>query len=305
MEVSVIIPTYNRPDKLRACVQSVLGQTRSPDEIIVVDDASDRSYRDVIEELGQRKGEQVRLEYMKLPTGGGASHARNKGAQRARGDLLMFIDDDDTWLPSKLERQLPYFSDENIGLVYAGRRVVSEDGNVLYCIDPAADGKIHDELLVYNCIGTTSSVAVRASLFRATGGFDASLPALQDYDLWIRLARHTQVAFDAAHTVCWTVHASAEAQMAGDPKIYRDAYNRLEQKYSAARKRLSSKERRRGKALSWSTIADKYARAGAYRQQVQCALRSLLAYPTLAGMSRLLPYRIWLRLRMKFRRCQP
>ena len=93
--------------------------------------------------------------------------------------------------------------------------------------------------------------------------------------------------------------------MAGNPAIYRRAYKRVIQKYSEVRQHLSLRERRQGTALSWATIADKYARTEMYTQQLLCALRSLLAYPTLAGASRVLPYRIWLRLRMKARFCRP
>lgn len=147
-------------------------------------------------------------------------------------------------------------------------------------------------------------MAVRASLFCAAGGFDTTLPAHQDYDLWIRICRLAEVAFDAAYTVCWLVHVIPKAQMAGDPKIYRKAYNRIEQKYNEVRQRLSLQDQGRGAALNWATISDKYARTGAHGQQIRCALRSLLAYPTFVGASRLLPYRIWLGLRMQVHRCQ-
>jgi glycosyltransferase involved in cell wall biosynthesis len=301
LTVSVIIPTYDRPDKLVRCVESVLKQRRLPDEILVIDDASSCSYDEAVERLQDRISNMegtVELAYVRLDEGGGGSFARNQGARRARGDLLMFVDDDDTWEPAKVERQVRLFDvRSDAGLVYSGRRAVDEHGRCLYEIPAQAEGDIFRRLLQGNCIGTTSSVAVEADVFRRAGGFDEDLPALQDYDLWIRAARRTRVACDPAHTVNWTVHATASDQMAGDPAIYEEAYDRITKKYAGAIRGLSPRERRLRTATQYASIADKYARTGDLTNQWVYALRSLLAYPTLAGASRLLPFSLWMALR--------
>jgi hypothetical protein len=210
----------------------------------------------------------------------------------------MFLDDDDSWQPAKVERQLFRFDTQSEpGLVYSGRRAVDEDGNCLYCIPATKEGDLSRRLLQENCIGTTSSVAIRADLFDTVGGFDQELPALQDYDLWIRVARRTQVACDPAHTVNWTVHATASSQMAGDPSIYKAAYDHISRKFAPAIEELTRQEKSRRTATRHASIADKHARTGELLSQYAHALRSLLARPTLAGASRLLPYRAWLSVR--------
>lgn len=307
MTVSVVIPTYNRPKKLIRCVKSVLNQQQTPEEILVVDDASSRSYDASIERLRRETREQeasVDFTYVRLGEGGGGSHARNQGARRAQGDLLMFVDDDDTWQPDKIVRQHAKLkANPDVGLVYSGRRVVNEEGDLLYCIGANQSGDIFTDLLQRNCIGTTSSVAIRTEQFRRVGGFDETLPAMQDYELWIRLARRTRIACDSAHTVNWTVHTTAGNQMAGDPSIYEEAYRRIAKKHEEAFCQLTQLERRRSRATHYASIADKYARVGQLRQQYFYALRSLSTCPTLAGLSRLLPYRLWLEIRKITSQC--
>jgi GT2 family glycosyltransferase len=267
----------------------------------VIDDASSRSYDASIERLRRetRKLEaSVDFTYVRLGEGGGGSYARNQGARRARGDLLMFVDDDDTWQPDKIMRQHAKLeANPDVGLVYSGRRVVNEEGDLLYCIGANQSGDIFADLLQRNCIGTTSSVALKAELFRQVGGFDEGLPAQQDYDLWIRIARQKPVACDPAHTVNWTVHASANDQMAGKPSIYKEACERISEKYADAIQGLSLREQRRREATQLASIADKYARTGDLMNQYRYVLRSLATWPTLSGASRLLPYRLWLSLR--------
>ena len=299
--VSVVTPTYNRPEKLVRCVESVLQQQRLPDEIIVVDDASSHSYEAVVDRLQEAVGAtdgSVALRYVRLEKGGGGSHARNHGARRAQGDVLMFIDDDDTWEPTKTGRQLRLFdAHPEVGLVYSGRRAVDEQGQCLYCISAREEGDISRRVLQNNCVGTTSGVALRTDLFHQAGGFDEDLPALQDYDLWIRAARRTRVACDPAHTVNWTVHDFASNQMTGDPTIYENAYEQIADKYEGAIQALTPSERRLRTAMQYASIADKYARSGDLINQYAYAARSLAARPTLSGASRLLPYLFWVRLR--------
>ncbi|WP_158705187.1 glycosyltransferase family 2 protein [Salinibacter altiplanensis] len=308
MTVSVVIPTYNRPKKLIRCVESVLHQHRPPEEILVIDDASTCSYDASIERLRcetQELGASVDFTYVRLGEGGGGSHARNQGARRAQGDLLMFVDDDDRWEPEKIKRQIRLLEQSpEFGLVYSGRRAVDEQGQLLYCIPAEEVGDVSQKLLQRNCIGTTSSVALKAELFQQTGGFDEELPAQQDYDLWIRVARRTLVACDPAHTVNWTVHTSAGDQMTGNPEIYVEAYERISEKYADAIQNLSRQQRRQRVATQCASIADKYARTGDLVNQYRYVLRSLSAWPTLVGASRLLPYRLWLTIRkLKDGRC--
>ena len=303
--ISVIIPTYNRPDRLVRCVRSIFRQTHLPDEVVIVDDASSVKYEQAMEKIERgapQPHEALNVRYVRNEEGGGANVARNTGAALARGDVLMFIDDDDSWQPTKVEGQIRLLDqDPDVGIVYSGRRVVTEAGEVLYCIAPQHEGWLHRLLLQRNCIGTTSGVAIRQSVFEQAGGFDEDLPALQDYDLWIRTSRYAAVAYDSEFTVNWTVHAEAGKQMAGDPDIYVQAHDSLEQKYESAIAALSKGERRRRHANRCSSIAGKCARSGRIAQQYAYAFRSICAMPTFSGLSRLIPYPLWVRLRKTLR----
>jgi len=97
--VSVIVPTYNRAPLLGRAIESLLAQTRRPDEIIVIDDGS----TDNTEEVARPYGDRIR--YIRLAKNGGISHARNTGMREATGDYLAFLDSDDTYLPSNIELQ--------------------------------------------------------------------------------------------------------------------------------------------------------------------------------------------------------
>src|SRR5699024_3402807 len=98
----------------------------------------------------------------------GACAARNRGVEMSRGDIIMFLDDDDTWEPTKIENQLQVFQKyPDVGLVYSGRRVVLENNRkkVLYNIQPKNEGNLYPEIFKKNMIGTTSSVALKKDLF--------------------------------------------------------------------------------------------------------------------------------------------
>ena len=98
--ISVIIPTYNRKEKLKECMESVLGQSYREIEVIVVDDASTDGTEKLFYEISDK-----RLKYFRYDTNRGACYARNYGAERAEGELLAFQDSDDLWHPDKLEKQ--------------------------------------------------------------------------------------------------------------------------------------------------------------------------------------------------------
>lgn len=181
--VSVIIPTYNRAALVQEAVASVLAQTFTDFELLVVDDGSTDA---TVQVLAPYQG---RLRLLRLPARQGVSAARNRGVQEARGEWLAFLDSDDLWLPHKLARQLAWLADrphlqiaqtEEIWLRH-GRRVNPKKRHR----KPA--GWIFLPSLEL-CLVSPSAVMLRRELFLQAGGFDESLPACEDYDLWLRLS---------------------------------------------------------------------------------------------------------------------
>jgi glycosyltransferase involved in cell wall biosynthesis len=186
--VSVIIPTYNRADLVGRAIKSVLSQTYQDFEIIVVDDASVDNTEEAVKGF-----DDPRIRYMRHEQNRGGSAARNTGIRAAKGKYIAFLDSDDRFEPMKIAAQIDVFNrteDKNMVLVYTGCRSVElQSGKVRGLTRPRKRGNIHKEILLANCVGTTSSILVKADIVREIGGFDESLPANQDWELYFRLSK--------------------------------------------------------------------------------------------------------------------
>jgi glycosyltransferase involved in cell wall biosynthesis len=296
LQVSVIIPTKNRSQLLTQAVESIWKQTCLPQEIIIIDDASTAvSYIEVIENL--RSKSPIPLIYQRLDKSSGACITRNTGVKIARGDILMFLDDDDTWMPTKIENQLHIFKDHpEVGLVYAGRLIVDESGKLLFTITPKIQGQIYEEMLQRNHIGVTSTVAIRKQVFWEAGGFDSNTFPRDDYDLWIRIAKLSVISFDPMPTVKWTIHSQVGKQSSSQPELYEQAVTEILKKYKQDITALPLIKYRKALASHYTLIADKYALVGSSRKYYY-VLRSLLQYPSIAALVRFLPYSLFITLR--------
>jgi glycosyltransferase involved in cell wall biosynthesis len=187
--VSVVVATRNYGPYLAGALRSVLAQTFTDLEVIVIDDGSTDETPEVVRPFLA----DTRVRYHRTD-GLGQSRAKNLGVLQARGPLVAFLDGDDEWLPTKLERQLPLFADPAVGVVYTRRTLMDAAARDLPTPTPAlARGRMYDDLLVRNPI-CFSSVVVRRTVFDAVGLFDPHLPLAIDYDLWLRVARY--FAFD-------------------------------------------------------------------------------------------------------------
>ncbi|MBI4436486.1 MAG: glycosyltransferase [Candidatus Omnitrophica bacterium] len=180
-KVSVILPTYNRAHLLSRAIQSVLDQTYQDWELIVVDDGSTDGTADLVAKFGRA----VRYFFQ---TNRGVAAARNRGIGEARGTYVGFLDDDDSWLPEKLERQVAFLERRpTLGFLYAIAQVVDDEGHFLGNKPDKVHPETLEELLQMNFIPTLTVVA-RLECIKAVGGFDESLKGPDDYDLWMRLA---------------------------------------------------------------------------------------------------------------------
>lgn len=169
-----MMPAYNSAGFIRRGIDSVLAQTRSVDEFIVVDDGSSDRTADVVRQIDSR------IKVVKQ-TNGGPGAARNRGVRESTSDWLAFIDADDAWRRNKIERQV---------------EVLGPDMDVTFCyvIDPLPihsppEQVTFDALWNYNCVGMSTAI-IRRSLFEEIGGFDEdrSIMGVEDYNLWLRLA---------------------------------------------------------------------------------------------------------------------
>jgi glycosyltransferase involved in cell wall biosynthesis len=179
--VSVVIPTYNRCNWLSRAIESVLRQTYSPFELIVVDDGS----TDGTPELLEAYGDGIRV-IRKENTG--VSGARNAGIRAAKGELIALLDSDDRWLPEKLEHQVAFFKASPRAMICQTEEIWIRNG---IRVNPKRrhrkfSGMIFEKTLAL-CLVSPSAVMIRTALFREVGLFDENLPACEDYDLWLRI----------------------------------------------------------------------------------------------------------------------
>lgn len=190
---SVIIPTRNRAGLLDQAIGSVLGQTFTDFELLVVDD---HSTDDTQTRLAGY--DDPRLTYFLNDHSRGGAGARNAGIARTRGQWITFLDDDDIWLPQKLERQYEKITavSSDIGLIYTGYATYDFQRNrILSEFRPQKEGWLLPDLLYENCITGFCGVAIRANILRTVGGLDAQLPSRQDIDLYVRVAQQAAIAY--------------------------------------------------------------------------------------------------------------
>jgi glycosyltransferase involved in cell wall biosynthesis len=182
--VSVVVPTRNRTTELIRAIDSVRTQSLPPKEIIVVDDSSESS---VAELMTQRYGCEIRV--ITNANRIGASGSRNIGATQATGEYIAFLDSDDYWASTKLEKQIAILGrDRTIGLVYCDMwridqaRVLRDPGKLMI------REQLWENLLSGWTAPNTSTLVFRRSVFCSLGGFDSRLSSCQDHDIWMRIA---------------------------------------------------------------------------------------------------------------------
>ena len=180
--VSIIIPSYNRASLLLEAIDSVFNQTFEDFELIIIDDGSTDETAATLKKIS-------RPFLYRFQENQGVSSARNHGLLLTQGKWIAFLDSDDLWLPKKLETQLEFFSQNPAALICQteeiwirnGRRVNPQKKHQKF------SGDIFDPSLKL-CLVSPSAVMIERELFDRVGCFDESLPACEDYDLWLRIS---------------------------------------------------------------------------------------------------------------------
>jgi len=185
--VTVVIPTFNRPVFLIRAIESVRRQTFDNFEIVVVIDGFDPASKDAIEQIHE-----PRLRYLELSEKVGGSEARNIGVRSANGRWIALLDDDDEWLPNKLERQLaPVQSGENDGMLVTSRYICHAPGSADVVRPrrlPKEGEPISEFMFDYLCYFQTSTFLCSKKLYLRVP-FDSSLPFFQDIDWFLRVSQ--------------------------------------------------------------------------------------------------------------------
>jgi GT2 family glycosyltransferase len=181
--VCVVIPTFNRAQKVVQAITSVLSQTFTDVEIIVVDDGSTDETKKAVKQFGDF------VTYVAHPSNLGVSAARNTGIKKSSGPLIAFLDSDDHWLPEKLAVQVCFFDEHPEAVVCQTEEVWIRNGRRVNPMKKHLKpfGDIFEPSLKL-CLVSPSAVMLKRCLLDKVGDFDEDLPVCEDYDLWLRIS---------------------------------------------------------------------------------------------------------------------
>jgi len=205
--VSVIIPVFNGEAFIARAIESILAQTYTAFEVVVIDDGSTDGTSDIVQSYGASVvyAHQSNLE---------RSVARNAGLKLATGQFIAFLDADDWWFVEKLERQVAYAEKHpDLGLIYSWVNVVDDAGQQLRVLGNErplleAEGSDLFEWFLLGHSVPTPSVMIRKECLDAVGGFDESITYIEDWDLWMRIANRYSVGYVAEPLACYQVRHS-------------------------------------------------------------------------------------------------
>ena len=205
-KITALIPTYNCERYICDAIDSVLAQTYPVHEVIVVDDGSADKTESVLARYG------TRIKYIRQANAGPPA-ARNTGIARATGDFIALLDSDDMWLPEKLERQVKYLEKHvECGLVYTDMKTFDDTGIIEESVKVTRNltlpsGHIFPQVFA-ETLFQTSAVLIRKTCVDAVGTFDASLRMGDDYELFMRIARHYELGYVDQPLVLYRQHPS-------------------------------------------------------------------------------------------------
>ncbi len=241
--VSIVIPCYNRADRIMPSLMSVLAQTYPNIEVIVVDDGSTDETQRLFENFSDD-----RVTYLRYMPNKGACHARNYGAERAHGEYIAFQDSDDIWLPDKLRRQLHFMAETGAGFVYCGMNRLSPSGGKYYFPVHGFTGKDPvTELLLENRVGTQTMLMHRDVWARVR--FDDSFRRYQDWDFAIRTAKVSSMAYLAEALVVSEVNSDSISASINSYDALKHLYDAHREDFDSRPRCLAMLYRRMGKRL--------------------------------------------------------
>lgn len=192
-KISVVIPAYNSAAYLKEALDSVVSQTYPVFEVIVIDDGSTDSAKDIVKKYGST------IRYIYQDNQGPAA-ARNRGIKESKGDFTAFLDSDDLWTPEKLKKQMALFEIKNYGMVYCDISHVV-DGKTIYRsylkerkYRFTGSGNLFHKLLQENFI-FTPTVIIKREVINKSGCFDEKYKICEDYKMWLKVAKNYEIGF--------------------------------------------------------------------------------------------------------------
>lgn len=287
--VTAIITTHNRLELLKRAIESVFAQTYNNIELIVVDDAStDGTSKYCVQQP-------LQYIFISKEESKGGNYARNLGIRAAKGKYVAFLDDDDYWLPTKIEKQVALIESKDCELVHCGRKLEIVKGDKVIYRDllpnPLDYGDMHKKILLTICTTTTNILAKRDALFEV-GLFDENLRFWQEYELTIRLAQRKPFYFVNEVLSVYRIDTSDCHRLTNKYEKWKDAVRYIHKKHARLYGRLNSIERFRVKLLVMNDAALRCKSAGMKKYYSLFACWYILSFP----------FRLFDKIRMMIRR---
>ena len=273
--VSVVIPTYNYGRFIADALRSVLAQSYPIAEIIVVDDGSSDNTELVVMEFGDR------VRYVRQANAGVCA-ARNRGVAESTGELIAFLDADDTWEPEKTAKQVARFElDPEIGLVHCGTREFDGETDETIRLNlSGAEDELVENLLLWKepgMPGPGGTIMLSREAFEAVGGLDTRMKCGEDWDFCYRIAREFKVGFIAEPLVNYRLHRAAahnnvDEMERGMALFYEKAF--------ATDDPTVLRHKRRSYSNYHRVLAGSYFHSGRYAKFLGHTVKSLLNHPS-------------------------
>lgn len=251
--VTAIITTHNRPELCKEAIRSVFDQTYKNIECIVVDDASNEKSSNSLQKYISDYYPDTQYIYISSKESKGGNHARNIGVNMSKGAFIAFLDDDDEWLPTKIEEQIALIeSNPSIGFVYCGRiyetnfdkdsRLEEDIQNNKY-----RDGNLKKEILIH-ILTVTSTILVKKELITEAGLFDEELHSWQEYDLCIRILQQTQCGLVRKNLVLYRIISTDKNRVSNKVKVWEQDVKYINKKYENLINSLTLSEKNKRRA---------------------------------------------------------
>lgn len=291
MDIAVVIPTYNHSEYISTALESVLAQSRPPDEIVVTDDGSEDATVSIVEEYAQNYSDIIKTRFSEKNNG--IPHNLNEGLRAVSADAVTFLAGDDRFRSKKLEEEsLKLRSKDEIGVVYSNFVYVSPDGVELelWTDSSPPQGDVLKECLVRQWPKTTlfRNPLVSTNILNQVGLFDESFPIYEDWDMKIRLSAITKIAYCDNILTEYRQHPGGISSQS-DAALHARMFEKILQKHSDKIQQLDCEdrhfvERKLGSQLhqhqAFANLerGDKRAAATEYIAAMQADPQQLLAY---------------------------
>ncbi|MEX2160742.1 MAG: glycosyltransferase family A protein [Anaerolineales bacterium] len=279
--ISVVIPARNRAGYILESIESVFAQTFKDYEIVIIDDGSTDETKKVLAPLIEDR--RIRYAFQEHK---GVSAARNHGVRLAHAPYIAFLDSDDLFLPTKLEKQMAVFEQNpDLGFVHCSFSKFDDQGNDLGMRDTTRfQGRLYPHILLeWSVLMAMPCILVKTAVMKEVGGFDESIPWAEDLDLWRRIARHYSIGVVPESLVKVRVHAASASYSRGGGARWFENYM---EKAFAEDPGLSPRFKRYALARMHEKLGQNLLGEGGaaeMRQARQHSLKALAAWPFQAG----------------------